>query len=523
MFRGANALQYGASNFGGAINLLTPTGEDSPGGSFRAEGGSFGHARAMASAGKSWLGGDAFAAATGLHQDGFRNNNTQNSLRFSGNAGLRSGDGEQRLSLSHTQTSAEIPGAISRAEIARAPRSANPANTNGRYERALDITRLGWRGAWRQGEQDYEAALFYGARSLENPVTVFIDSQAQDVGARGKITRRRERGQALIGTNIYYGTDNEHRFTNLGGMRGVPVVNRELEALTAEAYTQLEQAVYGDHLQGIAGLQASHARRGIRQSFPSRSRQQKNYTGISPRLGLRYDMPQGELFANVSRSFEPPTLSELSGGNAPGFAQLAAQRATTAELGMRWRQGAWQADAAYYHGWMRNEFITTNYPDGVSKTLNAKKSRRDGIELGLTSQLPRDVSLRAAYTFSRFQLQNDPLYGSHTLPGVPRHYLRSQLMQHIGALEFGPNVEWVPQGYPVDLANTLSTGSYAIYGLQATWSPLGAASLYLDARNLFNHRYIATTNLLPNTAGADGRYFYPGEGRALYAGLRLQW
>lgn len=522
VFRGANALEYGASNFGGAINLLTPSGEDAPGMQWRGEGGSFGHARAMAAAGRAWQGGDLHAAVSGFQQEGFRNHNTQDTLRFSGNLGLRGGAGEQRVTLSHTATAAQIPGAVSKAELTRDSRTANPANTAGRYARALDITRLGWRGAWQSDAQEVEAALFYSARELENPVTVFIDSGTQDVGARGRLSRRLGDTRLTFGSNIYYGADNEHRFANLSGQRGAPVVNREMQALTAEAYTQLEQPLT-QTLHVIGSLQASHARRGIRQSFPTRAGQQENYTGVNPRIGLRRDLPQGELFANLSRSFEPPTLSELSGGNSPGFTRLAAQRATTAELGARLREGIWQCEAAYYHGWLQNEFVTTSYPDGVTKTFNARHTTRDGVELGLAGDLAERVALRGAYSWSRFRLRNDPLYAGHALPGMPAHYLRAALRFHTASISLEPNVEWVPRAYSVDLADTLRTSPYAIFGLQAAWQPLTGLNLYLDARNLLNRRYAATTNLLPNAAGADGRYFYPGEGRAFYAGLRLGW
>jgi outer membrane receptor protein involved in Fe transport len=45
-------------------------------------------------------------------------------------------------------------------------------------------------------------------------------------------------------------------------------------------------------------------------------------------------------------------------------------------------------------------------------------------------------------------------------------------------------------------------------------------NIYIEGRNLLNQNYIATYNVIPDADGHDGRDFYPGEGRAVYAGFR---
>lgn len=53
-------------------------------------------------------------------------------------------------------------------------------------------------------------------------------------------------------------------------------------------------------------------------------------------------------------------------------------------------------------------------------------------------------------------------------------------------------------------------------GLASGWSG------YLEGRNLFDTRYISNT-AIAGTANEDSALYNPGAGRALYAGVRLNW
>ena len=533
VYPGANALEFGASNFGGAINFITPTGATAPGTQLRMEGGSFGTLHAQASVGQLFnensIKGDIFAAASGFTQDGFRAQNEQQTSRFTGTIGWQASDRfTNRIYISHTHADAEIPGAISKAQIDADPTAANPSNLANDYQRNLDITRIADKSAWVEGDNRVDSTLYYSYRELDNPVTTYEFQHGNDLGIREKFTHQMGQNQWLAGINIAYGNAVESRFKNLDAATGAPILTRDLYATTNEVYGHYTQQLNGK-LFGILGSQASYATRDIDQHTPTNARQDKDYAGFSPRLGLRYDIaPETQAFTNLSRSFEPPTFSELSGGNQPGFRQLAAQRATTAELGMRGLSDGIHWQAAYYHGWLTNEFVNYRFADGNTAAINAPRSTRDGIELGGNGDVAHDwlttgdaLSFRAAYTFSHFTLDHDALYGNNTLPGVPEHFLKAEALYHLPfGIAFGPNVEWSPEPSPIDLTNSLFTGGYAIVGARALWdSPDQRWNFYVEGRNLLDKNYSATSNVVPDAAGADGRYFYPGEGRAVYAGL----
>lgn len=523
VFPAANAIEYGASNFGGAINFITPTGDSKNGYDIRAEGGSFGTAHALTSTSQRWHDNDLFAAASGFSQGGFRHQNRQETRRFNANWGWQpSAEFSNRFYINHTHSDAEIPGAISLANIKSNPKQANPNNVSGDYQRNLDITRIGNKSVWQHEDERVETTVFYTTRSLDNPVTTYEFEDSHDVGIRAKYTHYFGDSHWLVGINNTYGRADETRYQNLAGNPGTLTVRRDLYALTSEAYAQIEQ-----HLRNkwyaITGIQTSYSLRNIEQGFPSIARQNEHYIGISPSIGLRYDISKdSQLFTNLSRSFEPPSWGELSAGNSAGFNKRKAQRADSFELGARGLSNNIHWQAAYYHGWVRNEFVNYRFANGDTATINAPRSKRDGVELALEGDAGYNLSLRGAYTFSYFTLDNDPLYGNKRLPGVPEHFLRSEMLYHLSSgFAFGPNVEWSPMRQPVDITNSFFSPAYALAGARAFWeSEDKNHSFYVEGRNLLDTRTAITYNVSPDVAGADGRYFFPAEGRSLTIGFR---
>lgn len=531
VFPGANAMQFGSSTFGGALNFITPNGITDPGYDIRAEAGGYGTVHGQFSAGKSWENGDMFAAATGFMENGFRQQDEQDTSRFNGNAGwLVGNDFFNRVYISHTHSDAEIPGAITLADVDSDPRLANPLNLSKNYQRDLDITRIADKSAWVSGDDRFDSTVYYTYRELNNPVTTYEFQDSDDMGMRLLYTHTFDLNKWMLGLNSAYGDADEKRYADDAAIPGTHILNRMLYAETSEAYTEYEQHIW-QQLYGIADLQESLAMRDIHQGFPYVASQNEEYAGFNPRIGLRYDLTQAtQLYTNLSRSFEPPTWNELSGGNSPGFNLLKAQRSTTAETGVRAEYDGMHFAAAYYHAWVRDEFVDYYFPDGSTATINAARTEKDGVELGMNGDVKKNlfknndaVTLRVAYTFSKFNLDGDPVYNNNQIPGVPEHYIRAETLYRYGGFSAGPNVEWSPKPSPIDLANTLYAPAYAIYGLRASWeSEDKNTSFYIEGRNIFNTNYVATYNVVPNASGQDGAYFYPGEGHALYAGMRLK-
>ena len=118
VYKGANALQYGAASLGGAINFVTPTGYTTPNSQLRLDAGSHEFARAQFKAGDVLGDWDYFASLSQLRSDGFRQFSGQKNTRLNANAGLKvSPQLETRFYVIHGDMNQELPGNLTKAQL----------------------------------------------------------------------------------------------------------------------------------------------------------------------------------------------------------------------------------------------------------------------------------------------------------------------------------------------------------------------------------------------------------------------
>lgn len=62
---------------------------------------------------------------------------------------------------------------------------------------------------------------------------------------------------------------------------------------------------------------------------------------------------------------------------------------------------------------------------------------------------------------------------------------------------------------------------YTLLGVQAGRDFRNGLSVYIDARNPTNKRYVSDTSTIANArTAASTAIFYPGEGRSIFGGVR---
>ena len=86
-----------------------------------------------------------------------------------------------------------------------------------------------------------------------------------------------------------------------------------------------------------------------------------------------------------------------------------------------------------------------------------------------------------------------------------------------------PSVEWRISAPYVDYANTLKAPGYTVLGLNAAWTVADGLTVFADARNLTDERYVGEFSAVTDATTASTAVFLPGEGRALYLGLRMAY
>lgn len=161
VFKGANALRFGANSLGGAINFVMPTGRDAQAFDGRADIGSFGFAKGQASSGGASGQFDWFATGSVQRQDGFRDHSEGHAERGSANVGYQlSPDAETRFYLNANTVRQRIPGAVTKATALNSPQTAAPNNLLLDQQRNIDTVRLANKTSVRFGPTIVDFGLF---------------------------------------------------------------------------------------------------------------------------------------------------------------------------------------------------------------------------------------------------------------------------------------------------------------------------------------------------------------------------
>lgn len=540
VYKGANGLRYGANALGGAINFVSPTGYDAGLLQGRADIGSFGFRRAQASSGGGDGVFDGFITGSWTAQDGFRDHSAGESLRASGNAGWRFGpDTETRFYFNVTDIEQEIPGSVTRSVALNSPKTPATNNVTQNYQRNMKTGRVANKTTLRFDGTSVEFGGSASYKHLVHPIFQYLDYDYYDFGGFGRLTDARSiagyANRFTLGLNATGGWIDNTQSVNLpGGSKGALLSQSTDRSTTAVAYAENSFDIRSD-LSLIAGAQFVHAVREREDELAAApdTSGKRAYDFFNPKGGAIWRIDPGwQVFANVSRSGEAPTFGELNFTNA-ALSDTKAQRATTFEIGTRGEKADLTWDLALYRAHLRNEFQFFDLGGGNFQVTNADDTIRQGIEAGFGWAFWKEILakggaadrlwLNAAYTFGDFRFDGDAAWGDNVLPGAPRHYLRAELLyKHPIGIYAGPNVEWVPEAYYVDNANTVETRPYALLGFRAGCALNRNVSLFVDGRNLTGEKYIASTSVVA-AANAGSAVFEPGSGRAVYGGVRLAW
>jgi iron complex outermembrane receptor protein len=536
IYKGANALQYGASLLGGAVNFVSPTGRSNPGFLLRQEFGSFDSMRSQFGVGGVLGNYDYYITPTYSHSSGFRDHTDQDYRRLNGNIGYRFGDGaETRFFLSAADINQKIPSSLTKEQALSNPRQTSNNSFIGNTKRNIDAVRGANKTTFLTDTGEVTVGAFMARKELFHPLyggfNTVIDNDETNGGGFARwyndLTLAGHRNELTLGANYFAGINQARNYANVGGSRGALSSFDDQISRTIEIYG--ENAFYAvNDVAVIAGLQGTMARRELDDKFLSNGDRsfERGYNSINPKVGLRWDYASSnQAFVNLSWADEPPPFSELGTTTVA----LESQKSKTLELGMRGSRGDLAWDAAIYRAWLQDE-LQSILVNGQSSQQNIGSTIHQGIELGGAWTALRNafaqgdkMALRGAYTYSDFHFDNHSTYGNNDIPGAPRHFLVTELRYtHASGWYAGPNVEWVPQAYNVDNANTLKTEAYALLGAKAGYDFGGGLKVFVDGRNLLDKTYIADVSVLP-TGTASAAQFNPGDGRAVYLGVEYRW
>lgn len=526
VLRGANALQYGGITLGGSINFVSPSGHDGAGLNPRIEGGSHGYRRALVSYGDAFSAADYFVSLSAYEQNGFRDWAEQKNQRLFGNFAVRLRDDvESRFFLAAVNSDSQLPGALTKAQLQAGPEQANAGNFAGRQKRDFELYRLANRSVLDLGSGSLELSVGYSYKDLWHPIFQVLQQRSDDLNAGIRYLAEQQlvgrANRVIVGVGRAWNHVEDDRFVNVAGQRGARTAESRQRSQNLTAFAE-DQLAVSEKWTFVGGVQWTDAERRYEDRFLTNGDQSldTSYSRVSPKLGFLWRARGAwTVFGNVSDSFEPPSFGELTGG--PGVDLLDEQRARTVELGTRGNTQKIEWDVAVYTARVRGELLSLNTPAGQPLgTVNAPRTLHRGLEVGARIALAPSVSWHSAYLWSDFRFDDHGTYGDNQLPGIPEHFYRGELTWRPFASYFVTlNADWSPDRYPIDMANTWFSDSYAIWGLKIGRTADRGLSWFIEGRNLSDREYAATTGVVADARGIDTAQFFPGDGRAVYAGI----
>jgi iron complex outermembrane recepter protein len=547
VYRGANALEYGGSNLGGAINFITPTGYTADSLKIGMTLGANGYLNPRFSGGgelgKGW---DAYTSFSYINFDGNRANSNQELFYGYGNIGYRwNEDQETRLDLDIQNITFQLPFSLTKQQLNENPHQshANPSDKPSGFP----VYRMDLQHTIRMdgGDTlDFGAYYFVKDNDYNFKKFGFFHDLWQDAGLSW---RHQINGELFHFNNrIVWGGLSQWLWINDVERKPVDVkpgdirFNEQDKWNNVEAYLQ-DQLSLTDTLTLVIGGQINYRSIGIVRLFPAlepglSSPAQQDFFNFNPKLGFTWQAtPQAQFYANVSRSAQPSPIDDLK--NIFQTPALTSQTGTTIEIGTRGGSEQFKWDLAIYHAWLNQELLTIPTPPNFVNftTTNAKSTVHTGIELGLEGNIALGLfaaddhlRLRGSYTWSRFAFDNDPKLGDNRLPGIPEHNGRFEMLyQHPSGFYIGPNVTSVSSNW-VDFTHTLSASPYTLLGARIGWDDGKHWKVFVDGRNLTNEYYAASVFVtgdarVRDTSGRGTSLFNPGSTRMVFAGFEYRY
>ncbi|CAO4162723.1 TonB-dependent receptor [Methylorubrum populi] len=549
VYKGGNALTFGATTLGGAVNFVTPTAYTAFAPNIlRIDGGSFNTIREHFQFSRIAGPADFLISGTLTNSDGYRDHETQRTRNFNANLGYKLAPGvETRFFVGFYDTDQKLPGTLSLFDALNNPRIANPTAISGNQSRKVTTERIANRTSFELdiGRLDIDSWAIH--KNLYHPIFQVIDQDGWTYGISphwaGSFDIAGYRNDLILGLRAFAGVNQALQFANVSGLRGAQTLNALQSASNYEAYAENRFWFLPDvALMTGAKLFSSnrtYSNKGGLPASPTARFGNVTYDGINPKLGLLWQpLPDIQVFGDVTRSRDVPDFSDLAQTNTLGttFVPLEAQRAWTYEAGTRGRIDRLAWDVTLYRAEIRDALINFTVNPGLNipaATFNAPRTRHQGVEAAVTLDLAQDLtglgdrlSLTQIWTHNDFRFVGDPVFGNNRIAGVPVNVLRTVLgYAHPSGFTLAPSVDWVPEGAFADHANTLKAPGYALFNVQASVDFANGVSLFVDARNLTDARYISDIAVVTNAATVPGGplAFYPGNGRSVFGGVRASF
>jgi iron complex outermembrane receptor protein len=354
-----------------------------------------------------------------------------------------------------------------------------------------------------------------------------------------------------VTAGISYDRQDQHRlgYNNyVGSLLGVQGALRRDEQDDEYDFDQYLQATwnFAERWSLSAGMRHSDVRFSSDDAYITATNPDDSgrvsYSATTPVAGLLYRASdRWHLYASYGNAFETPTFNEL--GYRPDASAgvnfgLVPARSRNGEIGSKLLVGnGGEFDVALFQADTRHELAVDTSTGGRTTYQNVDRAQRRGAEAKFDYPLAERWRVELAYTYldatfrspfltcpaaSTCTTPNTLVPAGARIPGVPKS-------DFYAGLRYGGQSGWnatlessAASNTPVNDLNTQFAPGYGLLGASVGYVFEVAdakISTFLRLNNLFDHSYVGS--VIVNES--NGRYYEPGPGRNVFAGVRIDW
>ena len=333
-----------------------------------------------------------------------------------------------------------------------------------------------------------------------------------------------------IGYDIASQSDKRKRYKNNEGKKGDKTLG-QIESFQSFGIYFVENISFG-RLKLNGGIRRDNNLLKVNDNFISNGDDSGNIklSAWSNEIGLSYKiLEKSYLFVNSSKSYETPTLSELSANpiEKGGFNDLlGVQKAKNFDFGLKFKSEFTNFSIVGFMVNTENDLVPYELEEFPGRTFyqNAGKTLRKGIEIEFNHRLNKNFSTSIIYNFTNFKydeyISSDSNLKGNYLPGIPTRFGNFELRYK--------NSKKLSVSYSRNYRGNLYANDNNTEKVSSFWRddinfslPLKIGKnnfdFFLGCNNIFDKLY--SDNVRINAFG--NRFYEAAPGRIFFTGLKI--
>lgn len=360
-----------------------------------------------------------------------------------------------------------------------------------------------------------------------------------------------------VGSDFFYQGGPMNYFDNVNGNKGDIVKAVFNEKLANIGFYFLDQySIVPDKMNVML------TGRYDRVNYTSENWQQGNadtsrlFARFTPKVALNYKLtPHIALYTSFGLGFDTPANNEMdnypnssNNGRTTLNPDLKPQMSNNYEVGVKGSLLGTKNnlfmntffEATFFHSLIQDEIVPFVI-DNAYYYRNAGKTRRIGIEAGFNTEIVKGLTLKTAYTYSKFEYisyealvvktapvfsQSTEYYNNNVVPSVPAHLFSSEVgysntfAKYYTAFVKG-NIKYVGSMFVNDKnVDSSKTADYLVLGAQLglTVNYIGFnLTAFAGVDNIGDKKYVSFINI----NDLSGRFYEAGPKRNFFGGIKL--